>query len=76
MNNMRCKIRLSGSNMLDVNVNLSITIMEMLRNSMYVMIHNMGVIIKREHPELIQETVGEDEMVDQCIVGIFLSRNG
>lgn len=61
-----CDIRLKGSGSINIEANLSITILRMLKEAMYIKIHNFGKQIEQKYPDLISRTSEPESNQDEC----------
>ena len=67
---MNCDIKLRGSGAHEIDANLTITILTMLREALYIKIHNFGKQIEKKYPELISRTDEPEVNQDECRVTI------
>ena len=65
---MNCNFKLSGSTPKVLEANLTVSVLELLRSSMFILIHNLGQQIKKEYPELIRMAEAPIDNEDQCIL--------
>lgn len=61
-----CDIRLTGSGVNNIEANLSVTILKMLKEAMFVKIHNFGKQIEKKYPQLIANTETVVDNQDEC----------
>jgi hypothetical protein len=65
---MGCKFRLMGSTPKELDSNVTIQVLELMKNSVYILIHNLGREIEKEYPELIAQTQTLKDNTDQCVL--------
>ena len=65
---INCNFKLTGSTPKVLEANLTVSVLELLRSSMFILIHNLGQQIKKEYPELIRMAEAPIDNEDQCIL--------
>ena len=65
---MNCNFKLTGSTPKVLEANITVSVLELLRSSMFILIHNLGQQIKKEYPELIRMAEAPIDNEDQCIL--------